>query len=193
MTVRATGGVAGIDEVGRGPWAGPVLAAAVILDPEAIPDGIGDSKALAKDKREALFEALRASGAAIGVGAASVAEIEALNILGASLLAMRRAAAALGCRPGLAVVDGNRAPVLACPVRTLTGGDAISVSIGAASIVAKVTRDRLMARLALRHPGYGWERNAGYGTAEHRRALDRLGPSPHHRRTFAPVAGRTAA
>ena len=192
-TVRARGGVAGIDEVGRGPWAGPVLAAAVVLDRAAIPDGIDDSKALAKDQREALFEALRLSGAAIGVGAASVAEIETLNILGASLLAMRRAAVALGCRPGLALVDGNRAPALACPVRTLIGGDAISASIAAASIVAKVTRDRLMARLALCHPGYGWERNAGYGTAEHRRALARLGPSPHHRRTFAPVAARTAA
>ena len=192
-TVRARGGVAGIDEVGRGPWAGPVLAAAVVLDRAAIPEGIDDSKALAKDQREALFEALRLSGAAIGVGAASVAEIETLNILGASLLAMRRAAVALGCRPGLALVDGNRAPALACPVRTLIGGDAISASIAAASIVAKVTRDRLMARLALCHPGYGWERNAGYGTAEHRRALARLGPSPHHRRTFAPVAARTAA
>ena len=191
--VRARGGVAGIDEVGRGPWAGPVLAAAVILDRATIPEGIGDSKALAKARREALFEALRLSGAAIGVGAASVAEIETLNILGASLLAMRRAAVALGCRPGLALVDGNRAPALACPVRTLIGGDAISASIAAASIIAKVTRDRLMARLALCHPGYGWERNAGYGTAEHRRALARLGPSPHHRRTFAPVAARTAA
>ena len=191
--VRAHGGVVGLDEVGRGPWAGPVLAAAVILDRATMPEGIEDSKALAKDRREALFEALRLSGAAIGVGAASVAEIETHNILGASLLAMRRAAVALGCRPGLALVDGNRAPALACPVRTLIGGDAISVSIAAASIVAKVTRDRLMARLALRHPGYGWERNAGYGTAEHRRALARLGPSPHHRRTFAPIAALSAA
>lgn len=190
---RATGGVAGIDEAGRGPWAGPVVAAAVVLDSAAVPEGIADSKALTKDEREALFAALHASGAAIGVGAAGLAEIEARNILGASLLAMRRAAAALDCRPALALVDGNRAPALACPVRTLIGGDSISVSIAAASIVAKVTRDRLMARLSLRHPGYGWERNAGYGTPEHRRALDRLGPSPHHRRTFAPVAARTAA
>ena len=192
-TVRARGGVVGIDEVGRGPWAGPVLAAAVILDRASIPEGIDDSKVLAKERRESLFEELHESGAAIGVGAASVAEIETLNILGASLLAMRRAAVALGCRPGLALVDGNRAPLLGCPVRTLVGGDAISTSIAAASIIAKVTRDRLMARLALCHPGYGWERNAGYGTAEHRRALDRLGPSPHHRRTFAPVVALTAA
>ena len=192
-TVRVTGGVAGIDEVGRGPWAGPVVAAAVVLAPDAIPAGIADSKVLSRDRREELFDALHASGAAIGIGAASLAEIEVLNILGAGLVAMRRAAAALGCRPALALVDGNRAPVLACPVRTLIGGDGISVSIAAASIVAKVTRDRLMARLSVRHPGYGWERNAGYGTAEHRQALDRQGPSPHHRRTFAPVAERTAA
>ena len=193
MAARTSGGVAGIDEVGRGPWAGPVVAAAVVLDRAEIPDGIADSKALTRAEREVLFDALRLSGAAIGLGAAGLAEIETLNILGASLLAMRRAAAALPCRPALALVDGNRAPVLACPVRTLISGDAISESIAAASIIAKVTRDRLMARLSLRHPGYGWERNAGYGTAEHRLALDRLGPSPHHRRTFAPVAERTAA
>ena len=192
-TARAMGGLAGIDEAGRGPWAGPVVAAAVVLNSANVPEGIADSKLLAKDEREELFAALYASGAAIGVGAAGLAEIEAHNILGASLVAMRRAASALGCRPALALVDGNRAPALVCPVRTLIGGDAISVSIGAASIVAKVTRDRLMARLALRHPGYGWERNAGYGTPEHRGALDRLGPSPHHRRTFAPVAARSAA
>jgi ribonuclease HII len=170
-----------------------VVAAAVVLDRADIPDGIADSKTLTRAEREALVDALRLSGAAIGLGAAGLAEIEALNILGASLLAMRRATAALGCRPALALVDGNRAPALACPVRTLIGGDAISVSIGAASIIAKVTRDRLMARLSLRHPGYGWERNAGYGTPEHREALARLGPSPHHRRTFAPVAARAAA
>ncbi len=189
----ASGGVAGIDEVGRGPWAGPVVAAAVVLEPDAIPKGIADSKVLTREEREALFDALHASGAAIGVGAAGLAEIEELNILGASLVAMRRAAAALGCRPALALVDGTRAPVLTCPVRTLIGGDGISVTIAAASIIAKVTRDRLMARLSLRHPGYGWERNAGYGTDEHREALARLGPSPHHRRTFAPVAARCAA
>jgi ribonuclease HII len=123
----------------------------------------------------------------LGVGAASVAEIDALNVLEATMLAMRRALDRLRLVPALALVDGNRAPLLACPARAIVKGDGRSLSIAAASIVAKVTRDRLMARLARAHPGFGWERNAGYGTAEHRAALARHGPTPHHRRSFAPI------
>ena len=188
---RAHGGlVAGIDEAGRGPWAGPVVAAAVILDPDRLPaalaEGLDDSKVLSAAKRRDLFGGLRAY-AAIGIGAASVAEIERQNILQASFRAMARALDALPERPWLALVDGNRAPDLACRVETVVRGDARSLSIAAASIVAKVTRDRIMARLAQRYPGFGWERNAGYGTPEHKGALDRCGLTPHHRRTFAPI------
>ncbi|MEE8546173.1 MAG: ribonuclease HII [Alphaproteobacteria bacterium] len=186
LEARARGPAAGIDEAGRGPWAGPVVAAAVVLDPAAIPEGIDDSKKLSPARRRALFEALGLS-ARIGLGAASVAEIDRLNILGATMLAMARALARLGLVPALALVDGNRAPELPCPALTVVGGDSRSLSIAAASIVAKVTRDRLMARLAAAHPGFGWERNAGYGTPEHRAALDRLGITPHHRTSFAPI------
>ncbi len=185
----AQGQVAGVDEAGRGPWAGPVVAAAVILDMDAVPQGIDDSKALTRARREVLFEALRGS-ATIGVGQAGVDEIERLNILAAALLAMARAVEDLGAVPGHVLIDGAYAPALPCPATTLVGGDRRSLSIAAASIVAKVTRDRIMARLAADHPGYGWERNAGYGTAEHRAALDRLGVTPHHRRTFKPIARR---
>ncbi len=181
------GPVAGIDEAGRGPWAGPVVAAAVVLDAGSVPVGVTDSKRLSRARREALFAALRAS-ARIGVGAASVAEIDRLNILEATLIAMRRAVDDLGVPPAHALVDGNRAPELSCPATAVVGGDARSLSIAAASIVAKVTRDRIMARLARRYPGFGWERNAGYGTPEHRAALARLGVTPHHRRSFAPIA-----
>jgi len=179
--------VAGVDEVGRGPWAGPVVAAAVILDPTAIPEGLDDSKKLTARKRDALAEQIAVS-AAVGVGIANVAEIDRLNILAASMLAMTRAIEALAIAPAHALVDGNRAPSLACPVTTIVKGDGRSVSIAAASIVAKVTRDRMMTDLAKRHPGYGWERNAGYGTAEHRAGLERLGLTPHHRRSFKPIA-----
>ncbi len=185
--------VAGIDEAGRGPLAGPVIAAAVVLDmarlPRRIARRIDDSKQLAAREREQLFELVRPY-AAIGVGGASVAEIDSINILRATLLAMRRAVARLPVRPAVALVDGNRAPELPCDVRTIIAGDALSLSIAAASIVAKVTRDRLMALLARHHPGYGWEHNAGYGTEEHRQALVRLGPTPHHRRSFRPVYER---
>ena len=185
---RARGGlVAGVDEVGRGPWAGPVVAAAVILDGNAIPQGIDDSKALTRARREVLFAALQAS-ATIGVGQATVDEIEHLNILAAAMLAMARAVEDLGVVPGHALIDGNRAPDLPCPATTLVGGDRRSLSIAAASIIAKVTRDALMARLAADHPGYGWERNAGYGTQEHIAALDRLGVTVHHRRGFKPIS-----
>ena len=183
------GPVAGVDEVGRGPWAGPVVAAAVILEQGAIPPGIDDSKALTRRRREALFEVLRGC-AIIGIGQATVEEIERLNILGAALLAMNRAVEALGVVPGHALIDGNRLPELPCPASALVGGDRRSLSIAAASVIAKVTRDRIMAQLAADHPGYGWERNAGYGTAEHRAALDRLGVTVHHRRGFKPIARR---
>lgn len=188
---RAAGGiVAGIDEAGRGPWAGPVIAAAVILDiaslPRSLREGLDDCKALSRARREALFAALHGR-ARIAIGGASAAEIDRFNILEASLRAMARAVAGLGLTPDLALVDGNRSPELPCPVRTVVKGDCLSLSIAAASIAAKVMRDGIMARLALRHPGFGWERNAGYGTAEHRTALLRLGVTPHHRRSFAPV------
>ena len=184
---EAAGGVvAGIDEAGRGPWAGPVVAAAVILERGAIPAGVDDSKVLSRKRRETLYDVLLGA-ARVGVGSAGVDEIDSLNILAASLLAMQRAVADLGAVPDLALVDGNRAPRLPCPVRCVVKGDALSLSIAAASIVAKVTRDRLMADLAVSWPGYGWERNAGYGTREHRAALERLGVTPEHRRSFAPI------
>ncbi len=187
----ALGVVAGVDEAGRGPWAGPVVAAAAVLDRDTLPaelaERLDDSKRLSRTLRETLFEAMRAH-ARIGIGIASVAEIDRLNILGATMAAMGRAIARLPVTPDLALVDGNHAPNLPCRVVAVVGGDRRSLSIAAASIAAKVTRDRLMAALAKECPGYGWERNAGYGTAEHRRALARLGPTRHHRRSFAPVA-----
>lgn len=190
---RELGGrVAGIDEAGRGPWAGPVVAAAVVLPADLAADlasTIDDSKKLPRPRREQIHAALAGlAGIDIGVGMAEVAEIDELNILQATMLAMRRAVADLGSAPCAALVDGNRSPNLDCPVRTVVRGDALSLSIAAASIVAKVTRDRRMSELARRHPGYGWERNAGYGTAEHRAALARLGVTPAHRRSFAPIA-----
>ncbi|MBM3517865.1 MAG: ribonuclease HII [Alphaproteobacteria bacterium] len=187
LELAAAGPVAGLDEVGRGPLAGPVVAAAVILELSRIPPGIDDSKALTAAARAAIFAALHESGARIGIGCASVREIDRRNILGASLLAMRRALSRLGTMPRLALVDGNRAPDLPCPVRTVVGGDRLSLSIAAASIVAKVTRDRLMARLGRAYPAFGWEYNAGYATPAHLVALDGAGPTPHHRRGFAPV------
>ena len=188
---RAAGGrVAGVDEAGRGPWAGPVFAAAVVLDAGDLPPQvramITDSKLLTAERRSALQPAILASADA-AVGIASVAEIDSMNILQATLLAMRRAVVRLAHVPNLVLVDGNRAPSLPCPVTTVVGGDRKSLSIAAASIVAKVERDRLMARLAADYPGYGWERNAGYGTAEHRAALARLGPCAQHRRSFRPI------
>lgn len=187
----AGGIVAGIDEAGRGPWAGPVVAAAVILEPDRLRqelrDRLDDSKKLKAEVREALFEALQ-DCAKIGVGEASVAEIDQQNILAATMLAMQRAVSALTLEPETALVDGNRPPDLPCAVETVVVGDGRSLSIAAASIMAKVTRDRIMAGLALRHPGYGWERNAGYGTKAHREGLERLGITEHHRRSFKPIA-----
>jgi ribonuclease HII len=192
---RCKGIVCGIDEAGRGPLAGPVVAAAVILQPRRLPkllrDGLDDSKALTQEAREECWQALQrcvAAGAVhIGVGAASAREIDRVNILRAALAAMARAVAALGVSPDIAIVDGSVPPPLSCAVKTVVKGDALSLSIAAASIVAKVTRDRIMRELAPRYPGYGWETNVGYATREHGEAIGRLGVTPHHRRSFAPV------
>ncbi len=186
LEARAGGRVAGIDEAGRGPLAGPVVAAAVILDPARIPDGLDDSKRLSRNQRERARRALL-EVAEVGVGQASVEEIDLHNILNATLMAMARAVANLPTPPDFALVDGNKLPVLPCPAEALIGGDGRSLSIAAASIVAKVARDELMAELAAKHPGYGWDRNAGYPTAEHRAALEELGATEHHRLSFAPV------
>jgi ribonuclease HII len=190
LELEAGGLVAGVDEVGRGPLAGPVFAAAVIFAagvPDALAVLLDDSKKLSAGQRQTAYLALRASDARIGVGAASVAEIGRLNILHASLLAMRRAVLRLPCLPDLALIDGNRPPDLPCRTRCVIGGDARSLSIAAASIVAKVLRDRAMQRLDVRYPGYGWAGNAGYPTAEHREALRRLGATAHHRAGFGTV------
>jgi ribonuclease HII len=182
-----TGPVCGIDEAGRGPWAGPVVAAAVILDARTIPTGLDDSKRLSPRQRERLFADL-IGAAAIGVGQASVAEIETMNILQASHLAMRRAVAGLAAMPQRALVDGGQVPPgLPCPAEAIVGGDARVLSIAAASIVAKVTRDRIMVALSQQFPGYGWHSNMGYGTKSHLEGLENLGVTPHHRRSFRPI------
>ncbi|MDE2385761.1 MAG: ribonuclease HII [Alphaproteobacteria bacterium] len=178
--------VCGVDEAGRGPWAGPVCAAAVILDQANIPAGLNDSKKLTEARREALFPLIMAT-ADVGVGLVSAAEIDALNILQATYLAMNRAVAALKQQPALALIDGNRAPKLACATQTIVGGDGKSLSIAAASIIAKVTRDRLMTRLDHAFPAYGFARHKGYGTAAHAAALRQHGPCTEHRRSFAPI------
>lgn len=181
-------GICGVDEVGRGPLAGPVLAVAVLPDPARPIPGLADSKQLSAPRRAELSEEIRGKWVC-AAGAASLAEIERLNILHASMLAMARAVARLPRAPRHVLVDGNRLPHgLPCPATAIVGGDAIAPAISAAAIVAKVMRDRLMARLARRHPGYGWERNAGYGTVAHCRAMSALGITRHHRRCFAPVA-----
>ena len=187
LEALCAGPVCGVDEAGRGPWAGPVCAAAVILDPFDTPEGIDDSKALSAKARTALEPAIKARAAAWAVAFASVEEIEALNILHATGLAMRRAVQALRPGPALALVDGNYAFVLTCEVKTVVGGDALSLSIAAASILAKTARDRLMQELDAAHPGYGFARHKGYHAEEHVQALRRLGPSPVHRRGWAPV------
>jgi ribonuclease HII len=185
------GRVAGVDEAGRGPLAGPVVAAAVVFTdgvPRRLRGQLDDSKKLTAEQRETALLALRACrGVEIGIGAASVGEIERLNILHASLLAMARAVLRLATPPDLALVDGNVKPKLLCEVRCVVGGDAECMSIAAASIVAKVVRDRGMARLALRYPQYGWSENAGYGTARHRQALLDHGATCHHRAQFGSV------
>ena len=179
--------VAGVDEVGRGPLAGPVCAAAVVLDPDNIPDGLNDSKQLTEKQRDALFDILMAS-ADVSIAEATVAEIEEHNILRASHIAMVRAVAGLSAPADFILIDGNMVPRgLNTPNQTIVKGDTRSLSIAAASIVAKVWRDRLMVDLAQQHPGYGWETNAGYSTPVHKKALLKLGVTPHHRRTFKPV------
>ena len=178
--------VGGVDEAGRGCLAGPVVAAAVILG-RPCPSGIDDSKKLPPEQREHLFRQLRHT-ARIGVSIVDVQTIDSINILAASLRAMAEALGQLSPAPEVALVDGLHCPDVTCEVVSVVKGDQRSLSIAAASIVAKVTRDRLMRTLAAAFPGYGWERNVGYGTPEHRSALQHLGPTPHHRRTFAPVA-----
>lgn len=187
--------IVGLDEVGRGPWAGPVVAAAAWLDQNAVPASLlkrlDDSKKLSRIAREEICQALqdlaREGKAAISLGEAAVAEIDELNILQASLLAMSRAVTGLPFVPDGALVDGNKLPDLPCPARSVVKGDSRSLSIAAASIVAKVTRDRQMAELARQHPGYGWERNQGYGTREHQEGIARLGVTAAHRRSFRPI------
>ncbi len=179
--------VAGVDEVGRGPLAGPVTAAAVILDVGNVPEGLNDSKKLTAKARDRLFDEIMET-AQVSVAHASVDEIDALNILYASHLAMKRAVDGLPHTPCHALIDGNMIPkALTCPATSLVKGDARSLSIAAASIVAKVVRDRIMVDLAQQHPGYGWEKNAGYPTKAHKVALENLGVTPHHRRSFKPV------
>jgi ribonuclease HII len=179
--------IAGVDEVGRGPLAGPVTAAAVVLDLSRLPAGLNDSKKLTARARDRLDAELWLC-ADVSIGHASVAEIDALNILRASHLAMERALAGLAQPPDYALIDGNMVPRgLALPAQTVIKGDARSVSIAAASIVAKVCRDRLMVDLAQQHPGYGWETNMGYGSKSHMMALQNLGVTPHHRRSFKPI------
>ena len=178
--------VCGVDEVGRGPWAGPVTACAVIFH-STPPVGLNDSKKLTAKRREALVDAIRAA-AHIGLAEATVEEIDAINILCASHLAMVRAIEALPVRPAHALIDGNRLPAdLPCPGTAVVKGDGRSVSIAAASIIAKVARDDLMAKLAREFPQYGWERNAGYGVKAHAEALRAHGVTPHHRRSFKPI------
>ncbi len=179
--------VAGVDEVGRGPLAGPVTAAAVILDPACIPDGLNDSKVLTAKRRDVLYARI-VGCAEISVAHASVDEIDALNILRASHLAMERAVAGLKRPAAHLLIDGNLLPRgLTVPAECIVKGDARCLSISAASIIAKTCRDRIMVDLAQQHPGYGWERNAGYGTKEHLLALQNLGVTPHHRRSFKPI------
>ncbi len=176
--------VAGVDEAGRGPLAGPVVAAAVILPPDTLVEGADDSKQLSREVREQLFDDIRRAALCVGVGAASVREIDRRNILRATTVAMQRALEQLAEAPEHVVVDGLPVKWLGREHDAVVDGDALIHSIGCASIVAKVVRDRLMQRLAARYPGYGWERNSGYGTAEHRAAIEEFGLTPHHRLTF---------
>lgn len=181
------GPICGVDEAGRGPLAGPVVAAAVILDRARIPRGLNDSKQLSEEDREDLFPRIMEMAVAVGVGEASVDEIDLVNIRQATHLAMARAVRALPVAASFALVDGNDAPALPCKCDTLVKGDSRSVSIAAASIIAKVTRDRLMALLHDNHPVYGWRQNKGYGTPEHLTGLKAHGITVHHRRSFSPV------
>lgn len=182
--------VCGVDEAGRGPLAGPVVAAAVILNPDTLTDPawarLNDSKKMSAKARDDLFGHIN-THAEVGVGIIGIDEIDILNILGATMKAMADAVRDLATPPALALIDGNREPTLSCDAKCIIKGDGKSLSIAAASVIAKVTRDQIMSDLATKFPGYGWERNAGYGTKEHMDALQRLGVTPHHRRSFAPV------
>ncbi len=181
------GPICGVDEAGRGPLAGPVVAAAVILDRKRIPKGLNDSKLLSEKHREELYPRILEMAVAVGVGEASVGEIDLVNIRQATHLAMARAVRALSVAAEFALVDGNDPPALPCRCDTLVGGDGLSVSIAAASIIAKVTRDRLMVALHDQHPGYNWRSNKGYGTPEHYAGLKAHGVTFHHRQSFSPI------
>ena len=178
--------IIGVDEVGRGTLAGPVISAAIILNKEKIPEGINDSKKLSKKKREVINEEL-ISQHSFAIGIASVEEIDKINILQASLLAMKRAVLNLNIKPQTILVDGNKLPDLKYNMYPIIKGDSKSISIAAASIIAKVYRDKLMQDLSLQYPGYYWEKNSGYGTKQHLLALDNLGVTPIHRKSFAPI------
>jgi ribonuclease HII len=193
LAARLGGPVCGVDEAGRGPWAGPVSAGAVILDPAHVPPGLNDSKALSEKRRDALAPQIRSRALAWGVGFASVEEIETLNILGATGLAMRRAVEALSLSPAGALVDGNYSFDLPCEVETAVKGDSRSLSIAAASILAKTARDAVMAELDLEYPGYGFARHKGYASPAHIAALEDLGPCPAHRPSWAPIRALMAA
>ena len=191
------GRVAGVDEAGRGPWAGPVVAAAVVLDLQKMPppliteltNDLDDSKKLSAKRRDFLFERLHSNDSYIdiGIGIANVEEIDSVNILQATFLAMQRSVAKLSIPIDTALIDGNKAPKLDCAVKTIIGGDGKSLSIAAASVVAKVTRARIIVNLGLDFPMYGWERNKGYGTKEHSTALSSFGITAHHRKSYKPV------
>lgn len=184
--------VAGVDEVGRGPLAGPVTVAAVILDPRYIPAGLADSKTLSQKRRDALFEAIMGSALAVSIVHLPPSEIDRLNIRRATLEAMRRAVFSLSIQPDLALIDGRDVPPgLPCPARAIVGGDGLEPAISAASIVAKVQRDRLMTRLGVAFPAYGFASHKGYGAASHMSAIAEHGPSAHHRLSFAPFKNGT--
>lgn len=188
VLIQSCGGlVCGVDEAGRGPWAGPVAAGAVILNPDDLPEGIDDSKVLTAERREALEIEIKARALAWGVGFASVEEIAELNILHATGLAMCRAVEAMGVQPVAALVDGNYRFKLPCDVQTVVGGDGLSLSIAAASILAKTARDRLMIAMDADYPGYGFASHKGYNAPVHQAALKELGPCPAHRRGWAPI------
>ncbi len=190
-TARGFSIICGIDEAGRGPWAGPVVAAAVVLDPNNIPPGLNDSKKLTAAKRDMLFADIMTS-AKVGIGMGDETRIDRDNILATTLWAMAQAVDQLETKPDFALVDGNRAPTLSCGVQTIVEGDAKSLSIAAASIIAKVTRDRLMVEMDVAFPAYGFARHKGYGTAAHHAALLAHGPCPHHRKSFKPIAALLA-
>ena len=184
--------VVGIDEAGIGPWAGPVVAAAVRLDPDALPDGVDDSKTLTAHRRQIAFDAILQK-ASVGIGIADAARVDRENVLRASHWAMAEAVRGLKFVPDLALVDGRNVPDLGCRVEVIVDGDAMILSIAAASIIAKVTRDRIMTAFAQHHPGYGFDKHKGYGTSEHRAAIAALGLTPIHRRSFKPIQAALAA